>query len=307
MISRKKLSVLGLLLLLALSSLILASCAAQTEKYMPQQDYYYAEDSGTANKYETQMAARDGAARPPEPVYGAVTQATERRVILTGQMELTVKDTRETVSRIKSIVAAAGGIVSNAEISELKEGLFAAGMTLRVPAARFDSIMDQLEGLGKAARTRFDDRDVTMEYLDLEARLKNLRAQEERYREILDLAITIDDVLKVERELNRVRGEIEAMSAQFTYLQDQVAFSTINLWIREEAIATQAISPAPFENLGTRIKESFVRSINTISTVFAGLIVSLAYLLPVLAILTVAVILVRCLVIRRARRKTPAA
>jgi hypothetical protein len=282
------------LVLVGLAALLLTSCAADRAKEAVDSDY--------GEGPERYAPAGDQSAAE----FAGTAAQKERHVIRTGSLELTVLDTRGTVNQIKGIVASADGIIGSAYIYELKDGLYAADLTLRVPAARFDPIMDQLQELGKAANIGQSNQDVTMPYVDMAARLKTLKAQEERLREILDMAVKIDEVLQVERELVRVRSEIEAMTAQFTYLQDQVAFSTISLRIKEEAIATQTISPAPFANLGTRVKEAFVRSINAVTTTIAGFIVLVATLLPVLVLVTLIALLIR-FVTRRSRRKAPPA
>jgi len=302
MISSKKTILLCFFLLLAgLAALTLTSCGAQTV-----QDQAAPADRGsfadTANVY----AAKEGG--HPGVIYGQVVgQSQERHVIRNGSLELTVSNTRETVSQVKNIVASAGGIIGSAYIYELKDDLYAAELTLRVPAAQFDPVMDRLQALGKATNVGQSNQDVTMQYIDMEARIKTLHAQEERLREILKMAVKIEEVLQVEKELGRVRSEIEAMTAQFTYLQDQVVFSTINLRIKEEAIATQNISQAPFENPGGRMKAAFVRSINFILSACAVLLVALTAILPVLIVLIPGAAVLWLIITKLISRKPPAA
>ena len=121
------------------------------------------------------------------------------------------------------------------------------------------------------------------------------------------MATTVEEILEVESELGRVRGDIESLISRFNYLKDQVSFSTIHLHLSEEVITTQTISQAPFANLGGRIKEAFVRSINFVSSALAGLIVVLAALLPVLIPLAAIAFVIWFIVSRLARRRPPAA
>ncbi len=289
-------------LLVGLMALLLSACSARST-----------EDSAVANNaaysdhvYEQTFGSRAGSVELAATGSKVEDFRETRYLILTGSMDLIVTDTPEITQEVKKIAENAGGIVSASYLYEVREGHRAAQVTLRVPADRFNVVMEQLQGLGKDTGVRFNENDVTMEYVDLEARLKNLNAQEERLREILDMAATVEEVLTVEKELGRVRGEIESMTAQFNYLQDQVLLSTIYLNIREEAIATQAISPAPFENLGERMKEAFVRSINLALNGLAGLVVAFTAMLPLLFILGLVVALL-WLVIAKVRRRPPAA
>ncbi|NLY39969.1 MAG: DUF4349 domain-containing protein, partial [Firmicutes bacterium] len=227
--------------------------------------------------------------------------------IRTGSLRLTVGDTRETIKKVKEIIDSVGGVISGSQLYEFKEGYFKADLTLRVPVNHFEAVLEQLQELGTNAHVQYGEEDVTMQYLDLEARLENLKAQEERLREILAMATTVEEILEVESELGRVRGDIESLISRFNYLKDQVSFSTIHLHLSEEVITAQTISQAPFANLGGRIKEAFVRSINFVSSALAGLIVVLAALLPVLIPLAAIAFVIWFIVSRLARRRPPAA
>ncbi len=283
--------------LLCICSMIAAGCAASKDTYgrvgeiAPGSDFL-----GSSN---------EGA--PPDtagPLPGEQRKGL-RFVIRTGSLELIIVDARKSAEEIGQLATAAGGIISESQLYEVGSGQYAAELSLRIPESRFDSFIAQLEELGEATDIRKASEDVTLTYLDLETRIKNLKAEEERLREILTEAKTVEDILKVEQELFRVRGESEAMTAQFTHLQDQVAFSTIRIFLREKPSAGQSISQKPFANLGERLKEAFFQSINFISSATAFILVALTALLPVLVI--VALIIVAVVALRRAlrRRKSP--
>lgn len=242
---------------------------------------------------------------PPWVNGGMVGDNVLRHEIRNGSIDLTVKDTRETVRNIRLMVTREKGIVSNSSVFVVKEGLYGAYMTLRIPVARFDALMEQLETLGEAANVSAGAQDVTMQYLDLESRLNNQKAQEIRLLEILEIAKTVEEVLQVEKELFRVRGEIESMTAQFAYLQDQVVFSTINVSLTEEDIPTEAISPRPFENLGSRMMKAFIGSINFMLNVISRIIIALTALLPALLIMALLVTVSWHTVRKLSRRKPP--
>jgi len=306
--------ILAITLMGALFVLLLSSCSASemsspeisspapemgedgSPGISPQGDRDMAQEAGTKDQYSSVL--------PPGNIIG---DSEVRFVILNGSMELAVNDTRETVRSVQEIVSKADGVVSSSYIYEIREGQYAADLTLRIPAARFEKIMEQLQELGKVGPINTGEADVTMQYLDLETRIENLKTQEERLREILEMANTVEDVLKVESELGRVRSEIEVMSSQFAYLQDQVSYSTINLTIREELIATQEITPAPFANLGARMTEALVRSVNFIMAAAASMLVLLTAALPLVLILAVMALFIWRLVVVVVRRKPPAA
>lgn len=108
-----------------------------------------------------------------------------------------------------------------------------ASMTLRVPADRLEKLSREIAGLGTVITQSSSSDDVTQQYVDMAARLKNLKAEETRLRGFLDRAGKVSDLLAVERELARVRGEIEAMQAQVDYLKRQVARATLIVTMSE--------------------------------------------------------------------------
>lgn len=225
-----------------------------------------------------------------------------RFVIRTGSLDLIVADVRQTMAEVERLTADSGGIVSESNLYEVSSEQYACELSLRVPEDRFDSFIARMEELGEAADIRKGSEDVTLTYLDLETRIENLQAEERRLREILTEASSVDDILKVEQELFRVRGEIETMTTEFTYLQDRVALSTIKLRLREKPMVGQTISQKPFANMGERLKEAFFRSINFIFSAAAFVLVALTALLPVLTIV-VLIILAVVGVIRTLRRR----
>ncbi len=298
--SLKKFNLTMLFTLVVISAGLLLTACGASDSYMDvgeQAMEYYAADQEESMRESAPAADYDTLVKSE-----VVSESKLRHVIRNGSIELTVTDTRETISAVRTIVEAANGMISNSNVYEMREGQFGAHLTIRVPNNNFDSIMEQLQELGKARNVQTGSEDVTMQYIDLESRLKNQVAQEERLVEILEMADTVEDVLEVERELYRVRGEIETMTAQFNYLKDQVSFSTISLNLREEAISTEGISPGAFDNLGDRIEQAFIGSINFILNAASIMIIAFSALLPVLVIFGIMTVFI-VLMVRRAKKR----
>ena len=298
LIRRRKLHLLFLVALLCLCSMIIAGCSAASKNTASDFNEAPPMDAGEGVRMGSEAEYSD----QEQSEQNSLSQVRSRYVIRTGSMLLTVLNTRDTVEKVEQMTAAGGGIVSESNIYEFREGQYAAELTLRVPETQFDSFIARLQDLGEAANVHKNSEDVTLPYLDMETRIKNLTAEEERLRDILARAKTVEEILQVERELSRVRGEIELKTMNFTYLQDQVALSTIQLSIREEVIGTQTISQKPFDNIGKRMKEALFRSINFISSAAAFILIALTTLLPVLLIIFLLVLLIFWL-IRATRRK----
>jgi hypothetical protein len=291
----KKRTILSLtfLLIVCLTGLLLSSCGS-SGSMMPEEasyDEYYEESYAPTADSEMRESEYDSS-ESKNAVDGRAGQSVNRYIIRNGSLDLTVQDTRETIKAVRELVKAAEGIISYSYVYEIKEGIYGAYLTLRIPQERFDSVMLQLETMGKAANIQTGQDDVTMQYVDLESRLNNQKAQEARLVEILEMAQTVEEVLEVERELYRVRGEIESMTAQFRYLSDQVAYSTIDLNLKEEIVPTQTITPGAFDRIGERLREAFIGGFNIVLRGITSLLVAVVALLPLFVLLAVIIYLI---------------
>jgi hypothetical protein len=301
--SRKKTTLFtALMLLLLFSVLVLTSCGAANYAVTEEASYDYAESTPYPAD-DSAMKIAEGESPDFERVDGGTGDITKRFMIRNGSLDLSVKDTRETIRDIRAMIDDIGGIVSSSYIYEIKEGQFGANLTLRIPERLFDQTMQQLETYGKATNVQTGVDDVTMQYVDLESRLNNQIAQEKRLVEILDMADTVEDVLEVERELYRVRGEIESMTAQLTYLKDQVTYSTINLSLREESIPTENISPGAFDDFGSKVMQALIGSINFVLRAVSVIVLAIVALLPVMIVLGGLALIIVLLVRKAAKGK----
>jgi hypothetical protein len=134
--------------------------------------------------------------------------------------------------------------------------------TLRIPAQQLDAAMAELKKLGRVEDESQGGEEVTQQYVDLEARLANGIHTEQRLTEILRTRTgKLQDVLKVELEIDRVRGEIEQMQAEKKELSKRVAFATLNTTVKEEYFAR--LQPTP-PSTGSRFRNAAVDGYNTV-------------------------------------------
>ncbi|OEF95714.1 DUF4349 domain-containing protein [Desulfuribacillus alkaliarsenatis] len=153
-------------------------------------------------------------------------------------------------------------------------------ITIRIPAERLPQAVQEIEGLGELKDSQTNTLDVTEQYFDREARLRNLERQEERYLDILADASTTEDVLNVERELVRVREHIEVLKGQLTYMEHQISYSTITIQLQERKSITEYSKPSfatAFESAGQAVQNS----INMILTFITWIIIAGGYMLPI--------------------------
>lgn len=274
---------------------ILASgCLGGSDESVQTQSFEYDIVTPEPALYESESAYPVEAGFSEKSYDGAVEESVERKVISTADISIKVDDAAAAIDEIIKITQAAGGFVSSSSVydsyygeSDQKEGY----ATVRVPKDGFNSVIDEIETLGTVTSKSISGRDVTEEYIDLSARLVNFERQEERLVEILDMATTVEEVLDVERELGRIRGEIESLTGRLKYLDDKVDLSTITVRVSEPRPITQSWG----------IRDALSESVAGFISSVAALIVFVGYALPV--VIFVIVIGVGILFIRNRVRR----
>lgn len=172
----------------------------------------------------------------------ASTSAPEvlpRKIVRNGHLDLLVNDVGQSIDKISSIAAAAGGYVEKS--TQDNSGFRSADVTIRVPSASLDKTIADIKRLAALVeRENVEVRDVTREYVDLDARLRNAQAEETQYLQILKRATTIKDTLDVTEKLSDVRGRIEEMQGEMKLLTTQIDLSSLEISMHSEAEATVA-------------------------------------------------------------------
>jgi hypothetical protein len=162
-----------------------------------------------------------------------------RKIIRNGSLDLLVNDVGQSIGKIGSLVTSLGGFVEKS--SQTNSGGHSASVTVRVPAARLDQAIAQIKDLATTVdRESVEVQDVTRQYIDLDARLRNAQAEEAQYLQILKRATTIKDTLDVTEKLSDVRGRIEQMQGELKFLTAQIDRSTLQISLRAEADAAVA-------------------------------------------------------------------
>ncbi len=255
----------------------------------------------------------------PEPPPGeigrdAATVPTEERLIIRSLgIRVQVDDVEPAVAAVRDEVEKADGIVTGVQVSTDEDtpvyryeatGALADGSPLkgfviaRIPPENLDAFVDAVSGLGTVLRQAEDESDVTQQHIDLSARLENLQAQEGRLRQFFEKAENVEEMLAIEAELGRVRGDIESLTAQIEYFERQASMATVTI---ELAGKPPVISPAG-QDWG------FVRAITTgvrgmVGTINA-MIVLVMSALPLVAVVAIVWLSIRAL--RRRRRAATA-
>jgi Domain of unknown function (DUF4349) len=161
----------------------------------------------------------------------------DRKLTRTCTMDLVVKVPAEVAQKIRQMAEQMGGYLENSQING-SQSAGSASLTIRVPATRIEEARGEIRKLGlRVESDRLEAQDVTKDYVDLEARLRNLHAQEQQYLLIMKRASTVKDTLEVSEQLNEVRGQIEQEQAEFNALSKQVETVAITVSLSAEADA----------------------------------------------------------------------
>jgi len=216
----------------------------------------------------------------------------------TAALNLTARDFDPLRSRLDSILARHHGYLAELTLSAPQSSGRSLSATLRLPAAELDSALSDLRQLGRVDTETQKGEDVTRAYADLVARLANSRATEQRLTQLLAQRTgKLSDVLDFEREISRVRGEIEQMEAERRTTADQVAFATVQFNASESYQAQLRLSP---ESTLTRLRNAAVDGYkNLAGGLVAVALVLIAYGPSVLLWAALAFFLIRWLLRRK--------
>jgi len=194
-------------------------------------------DAAPVSLSKTGAVVAEQKAAAPAGSTKAQNATADRKMVRTGSLELIVTSPADAAEQIRLMAESMGGYLEAAQIGGTKEAPTAA-LTIRVPATRFE---DAKAGIRKlAARVeneKTDAQDVTRQYVDMEARLRNLRAEEAQYLAIMKSAYKVDDLIEVSKKMSEVRGEIEQQQAEFQALSKQVETVAITVALRAVADA----------------------------------------------------------------------
>lgn len=274
--------------MLILALLVLsAGCSAAVRKTGgPNKSFDQAQsvaEYSTAGEAEALADASYSQERPDRDL--GTGKEEKRYVVLHARLTLEIEDLEAVARIIQDQVKELGGYMVSLEFYDLRDERRAGQLAVRVPENKFDFFLESLDGWGKVKNPHVYTDDVTMHYIDLEARLKNLAAQEERMRELLERAKTVEEILQIEKELGRIRGDLEAMTAEFKHLQERVCYSSVEIRLEEKDPRTVTVTDG-FGSFGERI--GHLLSLNTnrllkgFSTCLVVAIGSLPLLVPLL-------------------------
>jgi len=278
-------------------ALIGSACASRGVKYEPAASHDYAGEKAVMLPESPLGAGAESEAR-----------AGERMIVWTAQLSLVVKDAEGSLGHIKTIVTALDGYVADTRLWRDDEQL-RGSVTVRVPTESLDDALSKFKALAvRVEGESSNSQDVTEEYTDLGARLRNLEATEQ---ELLELLTTVrektgkaEDILSVHRELTSIRGQIEQLKGRMQYLETTSSMAAITIDLIPDVLA-RPIAVGGWQPSGT-LANALRSLLKTVQFVADAAIWVVFYVLPVAAILLIPFVGV-WLLWRRKRKGEPTA
>ena len=269
--------------------LVALGCGARSQKATP-----LASDAAATAMMEqiglADSSASTGEADSGEPLPNRST--LERKIIYTADIDLVVEQFDSVPKQVEALAGRFDGYVASSDVSGSPGYPRTGRWTLRIPVAHYEECLAAARELGEVRKVSSDSQDVSEEFYDVEARIRNKKKEETRLLELLEHTTgKLEEILAVERELSRVRGEIEQVEGRLRVLNDLTSLTTINLSVDE----IKDYVPEETATYLTRVRRGFSASIAALISTAQALSIAVIVLLPWMAVLLVVGIVVMLL------------
>jgi hypothetical protein len=224
----------------------------------------------------------------------ANAEVENRRLIKTVDLSVETLAYEDLIVSLDKEITSLGGYIEQMDTyngSYHSESTRNANLTIRIPAGKLSDFLDTVTASCNVVRRSDSVEDVTLSYVDLETHKASLEAERDRLLELMESAETMDDILAIEDKLTTVRYNLESMESQLKVMDNQVDYSTVELYIEE----VEELTPVAEETVATRISEGFVKSLKEVGTFFKELfiwtIIHLPHLVVWAAVIVTAVLI----------------
>jgi hypothetical protein len=179
------------------------------------------------------------------------------------------------LSAVRTLVEAAGGYIAGTDAqaapgTDLQNSSIRTGIiNFMVPAANFDSTIDELSHVGKVQSEHITGTDVSAQYVDLNARLANAQAQRDAMLALLKQATNINDIINVQNQIGQITAQIEQLKGQIKYLDDNTSYSSVTVTMTEAGAPAQSTSDS--WGIATALNDAAHNFVATINYVISGL------------------------------------
>lgn len=255
--------------------------------------------------YDTAASEETGEAGTVDSAMDPAAAQTDRKIIYTASLDMESTDFDGTRTALLEAVDASGGyLASSDQYGSAEDQDRYVYYSVRVPADNYRSFLEAVGDAGNVLNLSEATDDITTQYIDVQARLTALENQRDRLNALAEKAETTADLLEIESQLSDVQYQIESYTQQQRWMDDQVSYSTVDISLREVRVLTPE-TPATFaEKLGRALGDGWDDFVDLLE----GLVLTLAYLWPMVIVAAVIVVaLIATAPARRTRREAKAA
>lgn len=244
---------------------------------------------------------------PPAEVGTSATPippALDRKIVYNALVDMNVENLSSSEKGLTALVQQSKGYISETDVSGNTGARRRGSWKVRVPVEQFGNFMAAVVKLGELEKTHQDSEEVTAEFYDIEARIKNKQQEESRLKKILEEATgKLKEILDVEKEISRVRGEIEQMQGRLRVLTSLTSMSTITVTMTE----VENFKPIERPTFGQMIARTFAQSTERLTNYLGGLVLAVVDFIPWLTLWVpfLAAIWVVARVVRRRLKSRP--
>jgi len=262
---------LALILVVAVVTMVVSGCA---KRVAVSPEGNTATSGGVMDKSYSAGATGTKSSAPAPTTTTEEQALTDRKIIFNASLSLDVVDAEKALSDCEVLVAKYGGFVAQSSLQKSDTGVLAT-VVLRVPAAKVTQLMNGLAGLGTVTSRSSGSEDVTSQYIDIQARLKVLRAEEEQLVGFLKKATNIKDMLAVQEQLRTVRTQIEQYEGQQRYMDNATSLATVTAQLAQTTEAF--VAPRGFGSAFVQSLARFGHGLAAFWTWFGGSVVFIAF------------------------------
>ncbi|MCR4990789.1 MAG: DUF4349 domain-containing protein [Lachnospiraceae bacterium] len=234
---------------------------------------------------------------------------SNRKLIRDMSLSVETKEYDSLIKNLTSQIGALGGYVEYMDVqnNSLNSGRSSrnASLTARIPAAKLDTFVNNIGEVTNITNRTESVRDVTLSYVDIESHKNMLIAERDRLMEYLEQAETVEDMMAIEDHLTDIRYQIDSMESQLRTYDNQVDYSTVNIYINEVIEYTPVTDPEEEKTAWQRMGEGFVRSfkdvVYDVKEFFIDLVIDLPYIILFLVKLAIVLIIIRLVILSNKR------
>lgn len=213
-----------------------SSMRTSLEQKMPSPTSAPSSLEGSFSAPVMKSVGNSGSSSSPDSFIPTEQVTVDKKVIKNGDMSLKVDNVDKALEEITGVARNNGGEVFSSNVYQNGKNIKTGYATVKVPVANFEKTYNELKKVATlVVRESTSGMDVTDQYVDLEAQLKNKQAEEQAFQKIMDQAQKIDDILAVQQQLSRVRGEIERLQGRLKLMNSQTDNATISINLSEDA------------------------------------------------------------------------